>query len=233
MSIFFTRRSVCSFLLIVCSHMVLAQQPQPVPEIAADQLAIPPRVLPLPPKEVLALLPPTPAGWKVVSSAATNQVTSWLVTIAQRQLELSPTDKTTGGQPAPPMRTTLMLIDTGYDPSPAGAFANFKAGRQANVERVVLNRSPAIRTQSSPTSESLQMLINRRFVLRIETQNQPKDATLGWAQRIPLDRYNPPRAETMTTLPPQVIVASVDELNPANNHESKIAIATPTPQGKR
>jgi hypothetical protein len=229
----FTRQSLCAFLLTLCSHVAWAQQPQPAPKIATDQLTIPPRVLPLSPKEVLALLPPTPADWKVTTSAATNQISSWLVTIAQRQIESLETEKrnTTGttAQSAPPMRTTFMLIDSGYDPSAAGAFADFKPAKNGNVEKAFFLNCPIIRTRPSATSESLQMLINRRFVFRVDAENQPKDAALRWAQQIPMEKYSTPQAATLTTLPQQVIIRSVDELNPRNDHESQITVATPTP----
>ena len=135
----FTRQLFCAFFLILCGQMLWAQQPQPTPKIAADQLTIPPRVLPLPPKEVLALLPPTPADWKVTASVATNQISSWPVTIAQRQIESTASDSRnatgTTSQPRPRMRATFMLIDSGYDPSAAGAFVDFKPIKNGNVEK--------------------------------------------------------------------------------------------------
>lgn len=233
MTLRFNRPLLFAFVPILCGQMLCAQSPQPAPNSAVDQLTIPPRVLPLPPKEVLGLLPPTPANWKVTISAATNQISSWLVTIAQRQIELPQTEKRSpseaSAQPAPPMRTTFMLIDSGYDPSAAGAFADFKPAKNGNVEKAYFLNCPVIRTLSSARSESLQMLINRRFVFRVEAENQPKDAALRWAQQIPMDKCNLPQAPTLTALPPQVVIRSVDELNPRNDHESTVAVATPAP----
>jgi hypothetical protein len=206
------------------------------PASNADQLTIPPRVLPLSPKEVLNLLPPTPSDWKVTASAATNQITSWVVTIAQRQIESSklerPSSTGPNSPPTPPMRTTFMLIDSGYDPSATGAFVDFKPSNNGNVEKAFFLTFPIIRTRSSATAESLQMLINRRFVFRVDAENQPKDSVLRWAQQLPISQYNRAPTATMIALPPQVVVRSVDELNPRNDHESTITTATPKPSAR-
>src|ERR1039457_1632008 len=132
---------ICLLFFAAAADFVWSQVPKNDP----DQLPIPPRVLPLTPREVLTLLPPTPPNWKITTSQATNQISSWLITIAQRQLEALPIDNRapsgTGNQPLPPMHTTFMLIDTGYDPSPAGAFVDFKVSRQATVEKTSLRAS--------------------------------------------------------------------------------------------
>jgi hypothetical protein len=218
----------CGFwaLPLLAAQTLSAQQATPPIRSNPDQLAVPPRVFPLAAKDVLALLPPPPAGWKLTTSMATNQISSWLITIAQRQIESPQPEKPglTGStsHPGPPMRTTFMLIDSGYDPSALGVFADFKPSNNGAVEKMLFRNYPTIRTRGSGTSESLQILINTRFLLRIEVENQPKDAVLSWAQQIPYDRYNPPRGTTITSLPTQVSVATVDELNPGNNHESKV-----------
>lgn len=197
---------------------------------------MPPRVLPVSPKEILALLPPTPGDWKIISSIATNQVSSWLITIAQRQLEFTPAKSKNGPQGSaslPLMRTTFVLIDSGLDPFSAGAFANFKPARTADGEKLMLQGQPTIRTTPRPGTESLQMYINRRFVLQVQTENQPKDAILAWIQRVPFARYHIPATPFLSRLPSEVNVVSVDELNPANNHESKVAIGNHTGVGPR
>lgn len=236
MNLFFVCRICCVFLLTV-PEVLLSQQPQPPPKSSGDQLVIPARVLPIGPRELLSLLPAVPPGWKVTTSQAANQISSWLLTVAQRQIEApsSRNGAATGSRDEhlPPMRTTFMLIDTGYDPSPAGAFVDFNPTRGANVEKVFFRGYPVIKTRSSAASESLQTLINQRFALRIETQNQPKDATLSWMQQVPFERYNVPRGTAMTTLPPNLTVAAVDELNPANNHESKATIGEHAPTERR
>jgi hypothetical protein len=217
--------SYCTFaFLFAINQTCFAQQ-----QLGQNQLAIPPRVLPLSPKEVLALLPATPTNWRTTTSLATNQVSSWLITIAQRQIEGVADKHATSGTNSPPMRTTFVLIDTGFDPSSAGAFVDFKTMQGTGAEKILLKGYPTIRTRPSATSESLQMFINQRFVLRIDAENQPKDATLGWAERVPFDRYNPPRTAALTTLPAEVIITTVDELNPVNNHESKTTIGQHAP----
>jgi hypothetical protein len=231
MSIHTVREVLLTVFLVSCGGVLSAQQQ--APPNAVDQLTIPPRILPLPPKELLSLLPPTPVSWKVTSSAATNQISSWLVTIAQRQIE-SPQPETPGStganaQALPPMRTTFMLIDSGYDPSATGAFVDFKPAKFGNIEKAFFLNCPMIRARPSVTSESLQMLINRRFVFHVETQNQQKDSVLRWAQQIPMAKYNIPQTGALTILPPKVVIRSVDEVNPRNDHESNITIASPTP----
>ena len=202
------------------------------PQNLTVQLTMPPRVLPLTPKEVLSLLPPTPANWKTTSLVATNQISSWLITIAQRQIE-SPQPEALGfnggnAQAFPAMCTTFMLIDSGYDPSATAAFLDFQPTKTGNVEKAFFLNCPMIRMRPSVTSESLQMLVNRRFVFRVETQNQPKDSVLRWAQQIPMAKFNLPQAGTLTTLPPNVVIRSIDELNPKTEHESNATIASPS-----
>jgi hypothetical protein len=227
MRLFSTHQGLCT-LLLIATQTLWGQQANPPLGNNQDQLAIPPRVLPLAPKDALMLLPSPPTGWKLTTSMATNQVSSWLITIAQRQIESPQPEKAgltgTKSQPLPPMRTAFMLIDSGYDPSATGVFADFKPSNNGVVEKMVFRTYPTIRTRGSGTSESLQILINTRFLVRIEVENQSKDAVLSWAQQIPYDRYNLPRGATMTSLPPQVSVATVDELNPGNSHESKVTI---------
>lgn len=209
------------------------QQSQSQVRNEAEKQIASPRVLPLAPKELLALLPSPPTDWKLTASLATNQVTSWLVTIAHREFDFigrsTEAASRTINQPSGSVRTTLMLIDSGYDPSVAGVFGDFKPGVQGKTEKFLLLGQPAIRTKTTETRDSLQVYINQRFILQIEAENQQKDAVIGWAQQVHFERLNPPRTAVMTSLPSQVLVATVDELNPANNHESMTTIGQHAP----
>src|SRR4051812_7235152 len=145
-----------SLVLIGALFGVAAMQPlqaqsQAAAPAAGDQLTIPPRVLPVPAKEILSLLPLTPTGWKTVSSVASNQVSSWLLTIAQRQIEAPAVSPAGAATPPAMMRTTFMLIDTGFDPSAAGSFVGFKPGVFGSTEKTILKGQPAIRTKASAT----------------------------------------------------------------------------------
>jgi hypothetical protein len=226
-------RWVAIGLCLACVTQSWSQQTQPRVRNEADQQIASPRVLPLAPKELLALLPPAPVDWKVTASLATNQVTSWLVTIAHRQFDFigrsNEAAPRTINQSSGPARATFMLIDSGYDPSVAGAFSDFKPGVQGKTEKFLYMGQPAIRMRTSDSHDSLQIYINRRFILQIEAENQQKDAVIGWAQQVHFERLNPPRTNVITSLPPQVLVATVDELNPANNHESKTTIGEHVP----
>lgn len=186
------------------------------------------RVLPIAPAELLRLLPAPPAGWKMTTSMATNQVSSWLITMAQRQFESS--QPAAGGpQNGQPSRTTILLVDTGFDASVAGAFADFRPTASVGLTKFVYLNCPAIRRQSSSSTDSIQLLIANRFLLTVEVENQQKDAVLGWIQRVPLDRYRIPSGGVLSNLPPTVVIKTVDELNPTNNSESTTTIGAHVP----
>jgi hypothetical protein len=125
------------------------------------------------------------------------------------------------------------LIDTGFDPLVMGMFAGFKPGRVGSTNNLFVRNFPAIQTHPTADSETVQVLVNGRFILTIEAHNQDPNASIAWAQSAPFDRYNIARTVTLTKLPDQVPMSSVDELNPKNNHDSVVPVTTPKPDGRR
>ena len=222
-------RTLVGALALLAAAAAFAQQRQGT-EIDDGVMSSSPRVLPIEPAELLKLMPATPANWKLTSSQATNQVSSWLLTTAQRQLEFTaPAPSADTGKAQPAMHTRLVLIDTGYDAAAAGVFADFKPGVRGRTERLLVGTFPAIRTRASDSREALQLYINRRFIFRVEVENQQKDAVMAWVRLLPIDRFNVPSGPTITSLPPTVSIRTVNELDKTKNREGTIAIATPTP----
>ena len=202
---------------ILCLPLTVASGHQ------ADLLAqLPPRVVPLTPAQLLPLMPVVPAGWKVTSSVATNQMGTWLATIGMKDAErTAPATPAAPGQPPSlpvTMQVTFTLIDTGFDPTFLNDFQGFKVGIFGKQENLIINSSPAVLLHDSATSETLSMWIHRRFVLKITTTQQPPNSTKAWAQQIDLIKLGAVPNTGSRELPRPIVISFVDELNPKANN---------------
>jgi hypothetical protein len=189
--------------------------------VARDGISQEPKVTahytPLSPTEVLRLLPGAPDKWKITQSKASNQISSWLLTIAQRSFEYTPPPAAPNTQPPPPMKTSMTLMDTGGEQNTQ--FDNFKAGVLGNRESVLINGCPTIILRDAQGKERLTMTINNRFTFSVTTENQPANSSKAWAATLDLARAlsAAKTSPTLTSLPDQVTIEVIDELNPRNN----------------
>ena len=171
-------------------------------------------VAPVEPSEILKLLPVAPKGWKLTGSTATNSFSDWLKTSAVRTLQY--TAPAAAGAPIPPVQTTRVSItDTGYFPQFLSEFASFRAGKENDVEKLVLSGLPAIRI-SRPPVEILSILINGRFVVQIRTDQQPPRATESWLKLIDVARIAAAPVGA-AQIPQPVTITRIDEVNPAKS----------------
>ena len=117
------------FLTVSASHLP-AQAP------AAPH----PLLLPLPPAELLTLLPVAPKGWETKQSRARNTYAGWLFAEASREFSHPAPAPAAGAAaaapspeptPAPPWITRVKILDCGFDPSATADFENFKPGKTA------------------------------------------------------------------------------------------------------
>jgi hypothetical protein len=174
------------------------------------------RVMPVAPVDLLRLLPPSPPGWKIIQSVATQQRGNWLMTIAMRSYVLTPeTDSTKTDHKI--MKTSIRLIDTGREPSFLTPFEGFRESG-SNSEESMLYRKVPVKVKSQSGRESVDALIDGRFLLRLDLINQPSGNWKIWMDAFPLPQFaSIPASPAVAELPSALQIQTVDELNPANN----------------
>lgn len=179
-----------------------------------------PRYIPLRPSELIQFLPNPPPNWKVTSSKASNQVASWLLTIAQRSLEYTPPAVSNpNAQPPQPMKTAITLMDVGGEQMSGGQFENFKPGVSGDRERVVIKNCPAVITKEGNGRERLVMKIGARFMLTLLLENQPPGTVKTWAGLLDSEKLSATaqRSSAVAKLPAEVEIELFDELTPKSN----------------
>jgi hypothetical protein len=182
-------------------------------------------IIPLPPIELIKFLPSVPAGWELKESKAKSFYNEWIVSQANRQFAQPQPTAGTNGATAPPQITWWRLTDTGYNPALFGDFEQFKAGKYGNTESLSFNTFPARRI-TFPNGERLRILIKARFVVEVETRNQPPNATIAWAKQFDFSRLNSVPDSGIEKLSNPVTVFSIDELNPKANSSYQVSWST-------
>lgn len=200
-------------LLVATAAVVHAQQPAPARK----------PIVPLPPAELLKLLPSAPPEWTMTQSTAKNFFVSWLCAQATREFQRpAPQPPEPGAPIPPPLITRLRLIDTGYYPSFNGDFENFKVGRYSNAESLLIFGQPSRRIILSDTRERLRVSLRGRFIVEVETDNQRPDSGKPWLQYFDLRRIaNLPDAGS-AELPKPIQIQTIDEMRPGNNSSSQL-----------
>ncbi len=215
------------FLLVVfaaqslCAVPTFAQQNAPAAPAHAP-------IIPLKPEELLPLLPAPPSGWKMAVSQANTSYMGWIQTQAKREFSYTPpaaAGSPAGATPAPPQVTRVRVTDTGYFPSFSGVFDDFKVGVYGNEESLMIESLPARRTKLTNGGERLVVFVKRRFLVQIETQNQPANSALAWLKRVDLRHIAAVPDSGSTQLPRPITVSRIDELEPKNNSSSQLYYA--------
>jgi hypothetical protein len=172
------------------------------------------RFLPLAPGELLKLVPTLPK-WKMTSSRASNQVSSWLLTIAQRSFEYEAAPAVT---PAAPMKVSITLMDGGRQ-SLTGRFDNFKPGIIGNDENLIVNGCQTIVSKEANGRERLTMNIGNRLTLTAIFENQPAGTAKAWASTVDVGSMFAAtrRSPSLASLPHEIQIEVVDEVNSGNN----------------
>lgn len=185
-------------------------------------------ILPLPPEELLRFLPSPPREWKLTESRASSIFMGWMRSEATRQFLFQPPPA--GGpdapsSPPPPQTTRVRVYDTGYFPAFSGDFEYFAPGRYGpRGESFFLGSLPAHRYPlggsqdgDGDAGERLRVSVRRRFIVEIDTRNQPPKAGLTWLQTVDLTRLQQVPDTGADRLPRPVVQVQIDELNPGNN----------------
>lgn len=210
--IFVPFRSGC--ILLVVLPRILAAQGAP----AAQK-----PIVPLAPTELIKLLPPTPTGWNMTQSTAKNFFVEWICSQATREFQHpSPVNAKPGAKPPPPQITRVRLMDTGYFPSFNGDFENFRVGKYGAAETLVINGMPARRFLVGANHERLRLSVRGRFIVEIETENQPSNTAQSWLRVIDFQQVNRIPDASATILPKPIHITKIDEMNPKNNSISDL-----------
>ncbi len=211
----------------VASH---AQSPSPAPVSATPSIAPAAHklVLPLLPADLLGLLPKTPDKWQLNQSQASNFVMDWASTRAIREFTYTPppTDTASPGVAPLPLDLRISITDTGYYQGLIGDFDGSPAPKGSAVESLVLNDFPARQVAQGKTGERLRVLVNGRYIVQIEVQNQPANSTQQWLKLVNLTKIAALPTDGEETLPRPYTVIRIDEMNPRNNSVSKVTFAT-------
>jgi hypothetical protein len=180
-------------------------------------------IVPLPPSELLPLLPATPKGWELKQSVAKNMFVEWLCSNAMREFQGAPTTTSIpGATPSPPQIARIKILDTGYFPSFNGDFENFQVGNYGTNESLMINGMRARRIIIGPDHIRLKVSVRGRFIVEIEVQHQPPKSELSWLGLIDLRKLGALPDSGSEKLPKPIIISTVDELNPKKNATSEL-----------
>jgi hypothetical protein len=186
-------------------------------------------ILPISPNELIKYLPAAPTEWKMTESSGKSFFMSWICAQATREFQHPPPPPP---QPSattpPPFITRVRLMDTGYYPSFNGDFENFKVGKYSNAESLLISGMPARKITISQTRERLRVSVRGRFIIEIETDNQPAGSGQQWLSLVDFRRINGIPDSAPSALPKPIVVENVDELHPSNNSTSRIMWGGPT-----
>ena len=185
-------------------------------------------VVPLPPADLLALLPKTVDEWQLKQSHANNFIMDWVFSQAQREFSYTPPPSTTaqpGDPPPPPMTLRFTITDTGY-------YANLMADlgpaatNKGGAETLTLNGFPARRMSVGQTGARLRLLVKNRYVVQIDVQNQPTDSVQRWLGLLDPAKLAALPIEGEETLQRPFPITRIDELEPRNSSVSMATWAT-------
>lgn len=210
-NIFEIRRSALMIVLLLTSGEipVFAQAHKPI--------------VPVPPAELLPLLPATPTGWELKQSVAKNMFVEWLCSNAMREFQRPSTlASKPGATPSPPQIARIKILDTGYFPSFNGDFENFQVGNYGTNESLMINGMRARRIAIGPDHIRLKVSVRGRFVVEIEVQHQPARSELSWVGVIDFRKLEALPDSGSEKLPKPIIISTVDELNPKKNATSEL-----------
>lgn len=183
-------------------------------------------VLALPPAELLRAFPAVDPEWQMTSSTANNFFSDWVMAVAERKYkrEAPPESGASGtGARKPPMLLRIRVSDTGRWPGFTTAFSQTAA---AGADALQIDGMPAIKRSPGETKESIRLLINRRFIVQIDTENQPAGAAEAWAKRLDFSRLRAVPDSKERNVPNPVIISRIDEFRPEKNSTYPLHWAT-------
>ncbi len=215
-------------VLVAAVPAVLRAQNPPAssaPSAAAPAPAAHKWVVPLPPGELLKLLPATPDQWQLKHSTAKNFFMDWASSQAQREFSYTP-PAIPDAAPPPTHVVRFTITDTGYYAGLMGDLQSTQAPRPGEAESLTLNGFPARKITVSKTQERLRLLVKSRYIIQLDVQNEPVGNAQKWLGLIDLTKFATLPVEGEETLPHPFPIVRIDELDPRNNSVSKASFAT-------
>lgn len=201
-------RLACAAILFAATLLASGQQPRKP-------------IVPLRPAELVKYLPATPPEWTMTESTAKNFFVGWICAQATREFQ-HPAPTTADGKAAPPYITRVRVMDTGYFSSFNGDFDSFRVGKYSNAESLMVGGMPARRITISPTRERLRVSVRGRFIVEVETDNQPANSAQTWLRLIDFATIARIPDSATTQLPKPITIENVDELHAGNNSTSQL-----------
>lgn len=173
--------------------------------------------------ELLKALPEKVEGWSLTKSQGSSGWDEWLTSEAAREFEQEQID----GETVIVRKTSLTLRDTGgYAPAFA-LFANFTPAKGDRFEKKLMGEYPAIIIAYGENKFEGQLLVKKRFLVRIVCENQPLTYLNEWLERIALRNLNAMPEGELIELPSEIIVREVDELDDSKSRSYPLAITSP------
>lgn len=199
-----------------------------VASITQASAQTPALVFPYEPAQLLAVLPTTPADWKVLRSDAGMTLGDWVETRATRIFEAPPAPPTADNPaPAPSGQIALSVIDTaGYTPALA-AFADFRPEKTGDVEKKLLGSLPAIVVVREDGRQFVRVLVASRYIVELTLTNLPRHRAEDWLRGFHFDAL-PATSKTPTVRPQEFRLSRVDELQPKKNRSYVVATTSAT-----
>ena len=210
-------------VVVVSSGKIHAQDQSRVPLAATAHKW----TVPLPPGDLLKLLPDCPDRWKMKQSNAKNFVMNWASSQAQREFTYTPLlSQDPNVEPAPTQVLRIVITDTGYYSGLMGDFKDFQVSKNAEIENLMLNGFPARRIMIGKSLERLRLLISNRYILQIDVQNAPINCSQNWLKIVDLAKLATLPVDGPENLPRPFPIVRIDELNSRNNSVSNAMWAT-------
>jgi hypothetical protein len=88
---------------------------------------------------------------------------------------------------------------------------------------------PARKITINPTRERLRVSVRGRFIVEVETDNQPPGSGHAWLQYVDFKKITAISDSGAAQLPKPIPVSVINELHPEKNSSSQINWGGPTP----
>lgn len=177
---------------------------------------------PVPPADMLSVLPKTATDWKLLSSKGETFYSSGLMSRAVREFEYAPTSGDNIGQGA---TCILSLTDTAGNTSRLGKFVDFREESGPGFQKIRVKSFPAIVRERPKSGTLVSILIDQRFTLDITLRGFPLDKVGPWIEATNLQALSKvpdaPIAEKLRILE----MVLVDEMNPENSRTYPLVLS--------
>lgn len=211
--------SLLSALLVGHLSLASTQGQDSGQEIVVKGSDKPVAMLPVDPRELLSLLPKGVEGWKMTRSIAENRYDEWLSSVAERNFE-RPRPKDPEGTI---MKASIRIEDTGGFRPALGMFEDFAPATGDGFEKKFIGENPAIIINYGEEDFEIQLLADKRFIVRISCEFQPRRFSKEWLDRVDFTGLSRIPKTPAAPLPEEITMVRFDELNEKKNRSYSLA----------